>query len=95
MVALRGLARSGLHFPPMTDITCVRCSETRAQMVAPPLPGDLGGRIFDTICQVCWKEWLEQQTAIINHYGLDLREAEPRKFLTQQTETFLFGQPKS
>lgn len=64
-------------------------------MAAPPLPSELGGRIFDTICQVCWKEWLEQQTAIINHYGLDLREAEPRKFLTQQTETFLFGQPQS
>lgn len=64
-------------------------------MVAPPLPNELGGRIFDTICQVCWNEWLQQQTAIINHYGLDLRESEPRKFLTQQTETFLFGQPQN
>jgi len=79
----------------MADITCARCNETRAQMAAPPFPNDLGYRIYDTICQVCWKDWLEHQTATINHYGLDLREAEPRKFLTQQTETFLFGEPQS
>ena len=79
----------------MADITCTRCEETREQMAAPPLPNDLGARIFDTICQVCWKEWLQQQTATINHYGLDLREAESRKLLMEQTENFLFGEPQA
>jgi Fe-S cluster biosynthesis and repair protein YggX len=44
--------------------------------------------------QKCWQEWLQMQTAIINHYGLDLREQDARKFLMQQTETFLFDQPQ-
>jgi Fe-S cluster biosynthesis and repair protein YggX len=61
-------------------------------MAAPPFPNDLGNRIYDEICQVCWEEWLQQQTAIINHYGLDLRDPQARQFLTKQTETFLFGQ---
>jgi Fe-S cluster biosynthesis and repair protein YggX len=77
----------------MAIIECARCGETGQQMDAPPLPSDLGNRIFDSICQVCWDEWLRQQTAIINHYGLDLRQPQARQFLTQQIEAFLFGQP--
>ena len=75
----------------MPTITCTRCGQSRDQLTRPPLPGDLGNRIYDTICQDCWKEWLRQQTAVINHYGLDLLDAKARQFLTQQTEAFLFG----
>jgi len=28
---------------------------------------------------------------LINHYGLNLRDADAKKFLTEQTEKFLFG----
>ena len=79
---------------PMADIACAKCGQTRAQTAAPPFPTELGGRIYDTICHVCWADWLQHQTAVINHYGLDLREAEARKFLTEQTETYLFGEPQ-
>jgi Fe-S cluster biosynthesis and repair protein YggX len=75
----------------MATITCIRCNQNRDQLARPPLPGDLGNRIYDTICHVCWKEWLGQQTAVINHYGLDLLDPKARQFLTQQTEAFLFS----
>ena len=75
----------------MTAIQCAHCGQSRDQLPRPPFPGPLGNRIYDTICQVCWKEWLRQQTAVINHYGLDLTDAKARQFLTMQTETFLFG----
>lgn len=64
-------------------------------MPAPPFPSDFGNRIFDSICNVCWKEWLQHQTAVINHYGLDLRDPQARKFLIEQTETYLFGLPQA
>ena len=79
----------------MSDITCVRCDETGAQLAAPPFPNELGNRIYDSICQSCWGAWLKEQTAIINHYGLDLREASARQLLMTQTETFFFGQPQT
>jgi Fe-S cluster biosynthesis and repair protein YggX len=75
----------------MTQINCVRCGKGGEQLGQPPLPTDLGHRIFDSICQECWGEWLKHQTAVINHYGLNLVDPEARKFLTQQTEQFLFG----
>jgi Fe-S cluster biosynthesis and repair protein YggX len=78
----------------MATINCTRCGQTRDQLPRPPLPGNLGDRIYDAICQVCWKEWLRQQTAVINHYGLDLLDPKARTFLTQQTEAFLFGAPE-
>jgi Fe-S cluster biosynthesis and repair protein YggX len=75
----------------MADIQCVRCGQTRAQVAFAPFNNDLGKRIHDGICQVCWAEWLKQQTMLINHYGLNVREPDARKFLTEQTERFLFG----
>ncbi len=79
----------------MAEFTCVRCGGSGAQLAAPPLPKELGNRIYDSICQGCWDEWLKQQTAVINHYGLNVLDPQARKMLTEQTEAFLFGQPKT
>lgn len=79
----------------MSDITCARCGVTRERLPAPPFPNELGHRIYDSICHACWKDWLRQQTAIINHYALDLRDPQARQLLAQQTEVFLFGQPQT
>jgi Fe-S cluster biosynthesis and repair protein YggX len=75
----------------MADIQCVRCGQTRGQIAFAPFNNELGKRIHEQICQECWAQWLKQQTMLINHYGLNVREPEARKFLTEQTERFLFG----
>ena len=75
----------------MSDIRCVRCGQTRAAVEKAPFRNDMGARIQAQICQVCWKEWLAYQTALINHYGLDVREADAREFLTKNMEGFLFS----
>lgn len=75
----------------MTDIQCTRCGETRAPVAFAPFNNDLGKRIHAEICQVCWAEWLKRQTALINHYGLNVRDPDARKFLLENTEKFLFS----
>lgn len=55
------------------------------------MPGPMGTRVLEHVCQPCWGEWLKQQTATINHYGLNLRDPQARAFLIQQTEAFLFA----
>jgi Fe-S cluster biosynthesis and repair protein YggX len=75
----------------MADIQCVRCGQTRAQIAFAPFNNDLGKRIHAEICQECWAQWLKQQTMLINHYGLNVRDTEARTVLTEQTEKFLFG----
>ncbi len=74
----------------MDQITCLRCGKEGEQLQAPPLPSEIGDRIYDSICGTCWDEWLQHQTALINHHSLNLLDAEARKFLTKQVEVFLF-----
>jgi Fe-S cluster biosynthesis and repair protein YggX len=79
----------------MAEIQCVRCGQTRAGLEKPPFRNELGERIRTQICEVCWKEWLAYQTALINHYGLDVRERDAREFLTRNLEGFLFAGGKT
>lgn len=75
----------------MSEFTCVRCQQPGDRLAAPPLPTDLGTRIFDGVCHRCWQDWLKEQTAMINHYGLNLLDPKAKQFLTEQTEIFFFG----
>lgn len=74
----------------MADITCTRCGNIGPQLQRAPLRNELGERVLAEICQTCWDEWLRYQTALINHYGLDVREREARDLLTRNMEAYLF-----
>lgn len=74
----------------MSDLECVRCGKPGKQLDRPPLKNELGERILGSICTTCWSEWLAYQQALINHYGLDVRDADARQFLTQNMEAYLF-----
>ena len=76
----------------MAEIECVRCGETGEQLSKPPLRNELGERVHASICRSCWDEWLAYQTALINHYGLDVRTPDAREFLSKNMEAYLFEQ---
>ncbi len=75
----------------MTHITCTRCGVERERLIKPPFQDDLGERIHNQICQVCWDEWLTRQMQLINHYALDVRTNPAREFLRRNVVAFLFG----
>ena len=79
----------------MAEIECVRCKTVGPQLGKPPLRNELGERIFASICQRCWDQWLRYQTALINHNGLDVRDKPAKEFLTANMEAFLFGGGKT
>jgi len=57
----------------------------------PPLPGDLGQRIYQHISKKAWQKWLAHQTMLINENRLSPLDPEHRKYLEEQAEAFLFG----
>lgn len=57
----------------------------------PPLPGELGQRIFENISREAWQKWLAHQTTLINEKRLSPIDPEHRKYLEEQAEAFLFG----
>ena len=73
-------------------IKCKHCGEKRPPVAFAPLPNELGQRIATEICQICWSEWLQKQTQIINHYGLDVSNPDAQNFLMDNIKGFLFGE---
>lgn len=73
----------------MDTIECKRCGEENPQLDKPPFRNDVGRRIQEEICRSCWSDWLDHQTLLINHYGLDVRDPESRKFLYRKIEEIL------
>ena len=74
----------------MPTITCARCAQTREQQSFRPFQNEIGLRVFEQICAPCWGEWLKTQQQLINHYSLNVRDAESKAFLFKQMEGFLF-----
>ena len=74
----------------MAELECVRCGEDGESLPKPPLRNELGERIHASICTGCWSEWLAYQQALINHYGLDVRDRQAKDFLTRNMEAYLF-----
>jgi Fe-S cluster biosynthesis and repair protein YggX len=73
-------------------IKCKHCSEKRPAIGFAPFPNELGQRIATEICQPCWSAWLQKQSQIINHYGLDLSDVDAQNFLFDNIKGFLFGE---
>ena len=74
----------------MANVTCARCGKEKEGFERPPFPGAMGARILEGTCRDCWADWLKQQTMLINHYGLNVMDAQARQFLTRNMEAFLF-----
>ncbi len=72
-------------------IQCRRCGDDAPALEKPPFRNELGDRIAAEICANCWQDWLQHQTLLINHYGLDPRDKKSRDFLYQQIEEVLLG----
>ena len=70
-------------------IHCRRCGADAPRLARPPFRTELGERIAAEICAACWKDWLQHQTLLINHYGLDPRDPKARSFLYEQIERVL------
>ena len=72
-------------------MTCRRCGDDAIPLGKAPFRNELGERILAEICSACWQEWLQHQTLLINHYGLDPRDQKSRTFLYEQIENVLLG----
>ncbi len=73
----------------MDTIRCTRCKKDAPKLEKAPFRNSIGDRVHEAICQDCWADWLEHQTLLINHYGLDPRDPKARQFLYSQVETVL------
>ncbi|MGE5334071.1 MAG: oxidative damage protection protein [Nitrososphaerota archaeon] len=73
-------------------VQCVKLGRELPGLERPPVPGELGQRIFDNVSQEAWEMWQEHSRLLINHYGLNLADPDARQILRQEMEKFFFGE---
>ncbi|HEX6819871.1 MAG TPA: oxidative damage protection protein [Ktedonobacterales bacterium] len=72
-------------------VQCVKLGRRLPGLARPPVPGELGQRIYDSISQQAWEMWQDHSRLLINHYGLNLADPDARALMRQQMEEFFFG----
>jgi Fe-S cluster protector protein len=72
-------------------VKCVKMGEELEGLDFPPFPGELGKKVFENVSKEAWKQWLAQQTILINEYRLSSLDPKARTFLQEEMQKFLFN----
>ncbi|MBV8211317.1 MAG: oxidative damage protection protein [Burkholderiaceae bacterium] len=73
-------------------IHCIKLGKEAEGLDFPPVPGDLGRRIFENVSKEAWQQWQRHQTMLVNENRLSLADARARKYLLAQMEQYFFGE---
>jgi Fe-S cluster biosynthesis and repair protein YggX len=76
---------------PRRTVYCVKLKRELPGLNAPPWPGALGQRIYDSISAEAWEMWEERMKMILNEYLLLPFQKEAQTLVAKQMEDFLFG----
>jgi len=71
-------------------VQCQKLNKLAQGLEKPPYPGPLGDKVFTSISQEAWAQWLNLQTMLINEHRLSMMDPKARAFLKVEMENFLF-----
>ena len=72
-------------------VTCAKLHEELPGLPYKPFADALGQRIYESVSQQAWQQWIEHSKKIVNEYRLDLTQKQAHETLKEQCEAFLFG----
>jgi Fe-S cluster biosynthesis and repair protein YggX len=72
-------------------VQCIKLGREAEGLDFPPVPGDLGRRIWEQVSKEAWQQWQRHQTMLVNENRLNLADPRARKYLLQQMENYFFG----
>jgi Fe-S cluster biosynthesis and repair protein YggX len=83
--------------PPAGDATgrivfCQKFQKEMPGLEAPPWPGELGQRIYESISVEAWRLWEERMKMILNEYRLMPWQKEAQELVKKHMEDFFFGE---
>lgn len=73
-------------------VNCVKLGREAEGLDFPPMPGELGRKIFENVSKEAWQQWLRYQTMLVNENRLNLADQRARKYLADQLEKHFFGE---
>ena len=55
-------------------VKCVKLNKEADGMDFPPIPGELGKKIWENVSKEAWNQWIQHQTMLVNEYRLNLSD---------------------
>lgn len=73
------------------QVFCKKLKKDAEGFEQAPYPGPIGDRIQSSISKEAWRQWMQQQTMLINENHLVLTDKAARRFLEAEMQKFLFS----
>jgi len=72
-------------------VHCIKLGREAEGLDFPPVPGDMGKKLWESVSKEAWAAWQKHQTMLVNENRLNLADARARKYLLTQMEKYFFG----
>jgi Fe-S cluster biosynthesis and repair protein YggX len=72
-------------------VHCIKLGREAEGLDFPPVPGELGKKLWENVSKEAWAAWQKHQTMLVNENRLNLADARARKYLMTQMESYFFG----
>jgi len=73
-------------------VNCIKLGREAEALDFPPVPGELGKRLYENVSKEAWQQWIKLQTMLINENRLSLADAKARAYLAEQMQKHFFGE---
>jgi Fe-S cluster biosynthesis and repair protein YggX len=73
-------------------VKCIKLGREAEGLDFPPVPGELGKKLWESVSKEAWAAWQKHQTMLVNENRLNLADARARKYLMTQMEQYFFGE---
>ena len=73
-------------------VNCIKLGCQAEGLDFPPVPGELGKRLYENVSKEAWQQWVKVQTMLINENRLSLADAKARAYLSEQMQKHFFGE---
>ena len=73
-------------------VQCIKLNKEAEGLDFPPVPGEMGKKLYLSVSKEAWQAWLKHQTMLINENRLNLADDRARKYLAQQMDKHFFGE---
>ncbi len=73
-------------------VQCIKLKKEAEGLDFPPVPGEMGKKLYLSVSKEAWQQWLKHQTMLINENRLNLADERARKYLATQMEKHFFGE---
>jgi Fe-S cluster biosynthesis and repair protein YggX len=72
-------------------VNCIKLNQELPGLTKPPVPGELGQKVYDNVSKQAFQMFLDHFKMIANEYRLDFTSESSDKIFMEQMNEFFFG----